>query len=970
MTPERWHQVNGLFHSALGREPAQRAAFLDQACDGDPELRKEVESLIGSHEDPDSFIDVPALEAAAQSIAEDPTGFTAGQRIGHYKIISLLGSGGMGEVYLAQDSKLGRKVALKLLPASFTQVQERVRRFEQEARAASALNHPNILTIHEVDEVDGIHFIATEYIEGDTLRQRITERGLKPGEAIDVAIEVAGALAAAHHAGIIHRDIKPENIMVRSDGYVKVLDFGLAKLTEREPTVTDTQSPTIAAVKTHTGAVMGTAHYMSPEQARGVAVDERTDIFSLGVVIYEMVTAHMPFEGETTSHVIVSILEEEPPPLTDYFPKPPAELQGIISKALSKNREERYQAVKDLLIDLKSLRQQPDLDASTKAVARTGRPVAPTTSKAKYLLTEIKKYNGRVFTALALVCGGLAYAIYHFASPTKPVVVHFQNMKIARVTNQGNVGQAAISPDGKYMTYVVGEGGKNSLWTKDLLTDGQTQIVPSVAAWLRPNTFTHDGRYVYYIRNDAQNPQGALYQMPFLGGPSKKILSNIECPISLSPDGKQFSFYREYVEANENELLVANADGTNERHLLRPKLPIFMSPRPAGWSPDGKMLAVGYGSQEGGDHIVVALVSVADGTLKLMPTPRWSDIGSIVWFSDGSGLVLQVKERDFYGKAQIWQVSYPGGEARQITNDLSSYEGNLTLTADGKTIMAVQAELVSNIWIAQDGETNSAHMIASGRSVQAGLGGVTWTPDGRVVYGNNIESKKAVWIVNADGSDPKPMTDGTTSDHLPEITADGRYMVFISTRTETYQLWRMDIDSGNLKQLTDGRNGIGMSCITSDGRWVVYSPFGGVDGGIWKVSIDGGNPIKLIEKSTAGYPQVSPEGKLLACHFDGDATKIIVTTFDNGSPVKTVNLPETSFSPFRWSHDGRALIYIDTRQGVSNLWSQPLDGSAPRQITDFKSDVIYQFAPSRDGHQLALARGNGTSDAVLISDSK
>jgi Tol biopolymer transport system component len=214
------------------------------------------------------------------------------------------------------------------------------------------------------------------------------------------------------------------------------------------------------------------------------------------------------------------------------------------------------------------------------------------------------------------------------------------------------------------------------------------------------------------------------------------------------------------------------------------------------------------------------------------------------------------------------------------------------------------------------------------------------------------------------------MTDGTTSDHLPEITADGRYMVFISTRTGTYQLWRMDIDGGNLKQLTDGRNGIGMSCITSDGRWVVYSPFGGVDGGIWKVSIDGGNPIKLIEKSTAGYPQVSLDGKLLACHFDGDATKIIVTTFDNGSPVKTVNLPETSFSPFRWSHDGRALIYIDTRQGVSNLWSQPLDGSAPRQITDFKSDVIYQFASSRDGHQLALARGNGTSDAVLISDSK
>ena len=233
MTPERWQQVNEIFHSALEREPARRAAFIDQACADDHELRKEVVSLIRSHENTDSFIDAPGFGAAAQLLAEDSPDLSVGQRIGHYKIISLLGSGGMGEVYLAQDSKLGRKVALKLLPASFTKDQERVRRFEQEARAASALNHPNILTIFDIEEIEGVHFIATEYIEGKTLREHIADRKLEPSEALDLAIQVASALSAAHQAGIVHRDVKPENIMLRPDGYVKVLDFGLAKLTDR-----------------------------------------------------------------------------------------------------------------------------------------------------------------------------------------------------------------------------------------------------------------------------------------------------------------------------------------------------------------------------------------------------------------------------------------------------------------------------------------------------------------------------------------------------------------------------------------------------------------------------------------------------------------------------------------------------------------------------------------------------------------
>lgn len=605
---------------------------------------------------------------------------------------------------------------------------------------------------------------------------------------------------------------------------------------------------------------------------------------------------------------------------------------------------------------------------------RTSRITAQGASNAEYLVGKVRRPRPAALIGIAVLFGvvaALSYGIYRFAASHQPIA-HFQNirnMKIERVTNEGNIGNAAISSDGKYLTYSVSEGGKLSLWTKDLSTGGHTQIVqPIEATELNPNTFTHDGRYIYYTRYDQQNPQGTLYQVPFMSGPSKKILTNIACPISLSPDGKQFSFQRNYEDANENDVVLANADGTNERHVLRPKMPEFLSLAPAAWSPDGKMIAVGYGSQEGGDHTVVGIVSVADGALKLITTARWFDIGSIAWFSDGSGLVLQVREQDF-GKWQIWQVSYPGGEARRITNDLSSYAGNLTLTADGNALLAVQAEKASNIWIAQDGETSRARMVASGRSVQDGLGGLTWAPDGRVVYGNNIEGKKGIWIVNSDGSDPEPLTDGTTADHLPEITADGRYLVLISTRTGQYHLWRMDIDGSNPKQLTDGLNGIGSFCITPDGRWVLYSPFGG---GIWKVSIDGGTPTKPIEKQAVGYGRVSPDGKLLAYHFLDDATKrpkISITTFD-GALIKTLDMPVTSNRVFHWAHDGRALVYIDTRGGVSNLWNQPLDGGAPRRITDFTSDLIYRFAYSPDGRGLALARGNMTSDAVMISESK
>jgi serine/threonine protein kinase/predicted Zn-dependent protease len=372
LTSERWRQVKQIFQAAIELAPAERAPYFAEVCADDPSLRAEIESLIAAHQQPGSFMNTPAVDLAAEFHGRP----LLGQSLGHYRVLSLLGKGGMGEVYLAEDTRLNRRVALKLLPAEFTREAERVRRFIREARAASALNHPNIITIHEIGqaspELGGIHFIAEEFVEGQTLRQRLAGGRMKLDETIEIASQIAAALGAAHEAGIVHRDIKPENVMLRRDGYVKVLDFGLAKLTERgregeterrrdgetlslRPSV----SPSLRlSIPTDPGVVMGTASYMSPEQARGQEVDNRSDIFSLGVVLYEMVTGHPPFRGAAAADVISAILNDDPAPLSQSVAEAPEEIERIVAKALRKDREERYQNVEDLLLDLKDFRRK------------------------------------------------------------------------------------------------------------------------------------------------------------------------------------------------------------------------------------------------------------------------------------------------------------------------------------------------------------------------------------------------------------------------------------------------------------------------------------------------------------------------------------------------------------------------------------------------------------------------------------
>jgi Tol biopolymer transport system component len=604
---------------------------------------------------------------------------------------------------------------------------------------------------------------------------------------------------------------------------------------------------------------------------------------------------------------------------------------------------------------------------------------------------DLRKPSGRyifIVAIIALIIGlaGVAFVLRQFVFPSRTNLAHFQTMKIARVTNEGNVDSVAISPDGKYIAYSLEESGKRSLWTKHLATDSRVQIVAPVESLaMNASTFSPDGGYVYYTRIDEQNPKGAVYQVPVLGGTSKKILSSVSQPVSISPDGKLIAFGRYHVTTPEDELLVANADGSNERLLLRVEEPNYLSGSNTAWSPDGKTLAVGYGSKARDPKrppnsyaMTIALVSLANPGIKSLAQRDWPYVGNVAWLSDGSGLVFIANEHLMH-HPQVWQASYPSGETRRVTNDLNAYDyDSLTLTADAQTFIAVQTENVSNIWTAPDGDSARARAITSVRNVNEGTYGLSWTPDGKVIYDSDVKGNASIWVVNADGTEPRAVTDGATDDYQSQVSPDGRYIVFGSTRNGTYQLWRMDIDGRNSRQLTHGVGAPAFS-FSPDGQWVIYYPW---TGGTYQLAIDGGDPVQLITSADARNPQISPDGKLLAYFFDDEQTKrpkIAVIEVDGGRPVTTLELPvsaETSFVEyghyhgFLWAPDGRALVYVNTLGGISNLWRQPLDGKPAKQITNFKSDLIYSFAYAHNGRDLALARGSHTRDAVLISEEK
>jgi len=924
----------------------------------------------------------------------------SGTKLGRYEIRQKIGTGGMGEVFLAHDSQLDRHVALKVLLPEFCCDVERVQRFKLEARAASALNHPNIITIHEIDELGDKLFIATEFVDGETLREKIEAGELTFLDSIKIGEQVADALSVAHTAHIVHRDIKPENIMIRRDGYVKILDFGLAKPTHQQSV--GAEDKTIQMIKTQPGMVMGSVRYMSPEQARGKETDERTDVWSLGVVLYEMLTGKNPFEGETISDSLAALIHVEPEPLEDV----PEELHWIIRKALKKNATERYQNIKDFALDLKDLRLQIERNSDENKAVNFTKAISfqkQDTSENKTLIhrtlsaensTDEKKKGwyqtqartganqtsrgfvpfGLLALAVILIFGAWWFRSVIFGSPQ----LVFNSPQVSRLTENGKSHLPEISPDGKNIAFVTSDAGMNSLKVRQVATDSTVEIVPPMNLRFRTPTFSPDGSYVFYTTED--EGVGTVYQIPTLGGTAKKIIVDVDTKVSFSPDGKQLTFARHNPNKGGDTVIIADSDGSNPQPFITNQEIGYDLITEAVWSPDGQniLLAALKRSGDDSERTNILAVSVKDKKTQVVGEKTWIGASSLNWLKDGSGILFIAKSQP-EESSQIWHLSFPTGEARQITNDISDY-ASLSLADDGKQMVTTKVDTISSFWTFAPNTKELKKITTESRSY-AGFSGIEHSTNGKIYYTKRNGKEVNIWQADEDGKNEKQITSDSLINVSPIVSKDGKFLVFSSNRKDGFRIWRTDIDGKNAVQLSSEANGGDFKPqLSHDGNTVVFmrqSREGGKTV-MMRVSTDGGEVKQLLPDNEFSQlsPEISADGKHIAYfsfRFDEQTltldNKLTICKFD-GKEVGKVEkeIPINFGKHFAWSPDSKSFTFVNM-DGTPNLSNYPLDSSKPKPLTDFNSGKIIDFSWSSDGKKLFIVRGIFNSDLVLIKDN-
>jgi len=864
-------------------------------------------------------------------IADDISGRT----LGRYRLDAFLGEGGMGRVYRAFDPTLGRAVAIKILPPALVHDRDRLERFIREARTASSLNHPNVVTIYEIGHEGETHFIAMELLEGETLRDR---GKIELRRAIDLLAQVADGVAAAHAVGVIHRDLKPENIIITKSGFAKILDFGLAKLREAPATSEGATTPR----KTDPGTVLGSVGYMSPEQAAGREVDHRSDIFSLGCILYEAVSGRRAFSGNSSIDTLHKIIHDDPQPLRELDPDVPPELQRIVRKCLAKDPDERYQSAKDMAIDLRTLRR--DFDSQPRGVA-----------------PSVTKGRSGAWIAAAVIAAVVIAAVA-VVLVMRPKQTARTPMTVTRITANGNVIGAAISPNGQYVGYAYSDAGKHSIFVKQLSTGSVLQLVPPGAFGTWGISFGPDSQSVYYAAKSGLHRHGELYQIPILGGSPREVLENIESSVTFSPDGKRLAFLR-LGDNGGSSLVIANIDGTGEKTLVTKTPPNFLAPifwaAPA-WSADGKMIASAI--HNGSDWNLRAY-NVDDGSEHPLSHDTWSFVGHCAWLHDMSGFVV-VGSPVGTTTRQLWFVSYPGGERRQITNDLFDYRMT-SITSDDSALMTVAAEQTASSWyVPLAGDTPPVKLTA-GKS--DGLLGVAASAND-IVYTSLENERWYLWSVDRAGNNRRQLNVGSYGGTSPSFSPDGKLLVYAARHDRDWVLMRSNADGSDAHELcpitVSGSFGEGDARITPDGRWVIFDQSPDGKERLWKVSIDGGTPVPMAFEGWV--PAISPDGKYLAY---GVAGGFNISPLAGGPPVRSfTSLSGTNYSMVRWMPDGKAVLHNAGLNDRKNIWLQPLDGSQAHPVTHFDDQYVLRFDVMPDGKALAVARGVLLRDAVLLKN--
>jgi len=890
MDAERWAKIDRLFDEAMECSPETRADFLANACAGDEELYHEVQSLLEAHSNSASFLSTLALDMAARQLAGAKQASLIGKQLGSYQVIAVLGIGGMGEVYLARDERLQRKLALKLLPKHFTRVADRVRRFEREARAASALNHPNIITIYDIGEIAETYFIAAEYVEGQTLRQLLERGSLRVKDAIGICSQIADALDAAHEAGLVHRDIKPENVMVRPDGYVKVLDFGLVKLSE--PGLLEQQPDPHDPHRTNPGTVLGTVAYMSPEQASGVAVDHRSDIFSLGVVMYELLTGVLPFKGITTASTLDAITSHQPTPLTSINQEANAELERIVNRALEKERELRYQTAGDFRAELKRLQRELD-----SALVKSGDTIArPKEVKASGLMVS----KPMLILATTMFILAAVSFVWLLVQAKKPEPSPWLAARSTQVTDcPYEEFFPSLSPDGNTMVYARRGGGNWDIFSHRLGGFNPQNLSESFSGDDTQPAFSPNGAYIAFR---SERDGGGIFLMGASGESVRRLSDKgLAYHPAWSPDSQQVLYTEENIRDPRNRQVAPRRLWAVNIKTLEKRLISTDDVAQPQWSPGGYRIAY-WASNQSSERDLWTMSPRGDQAVQLTndAATDWNP----VWSPDGKYLYF-VSDRS--GGMQLWRVAIdePSGQALsapELVPTPSAFSQHISLSRDGKRLVFVNLNLKRNLYRIEIDFRREKIIGQPEAQTQWSRQGsdLDLSPDGeRIVYTTVSDSREDLAIFNSDSSgEPQRLTDDEYKDRGGRWSPDGKRIAFYSTRSGNFEIWLINADGTGLRRLTETGNNKAFTPLWSpDGKRLSFTSN---NGEAWILEVDKAWSDQKPQK-------LNPERN-----------------------------PPLQFWPAAWSSDGRRLLgWSDLNQLSLGLTIYSFDSGRLEQISDY-----------------------------------